>query len=411
MKRFACLALAFGLAPACGDDGASSPDAAPPDAPEIDAPIDAPPPPRFAAELSVIEASQLNPAGVAAAIFGQGLQVRIVFTDATLLPTPMMEEQPGVPAGCKAWEYTTAQVTAATVGLDQGPVDLSFVAGTAPAIPPVVPTCSFAAPGGYNCLDMTTAGTGGAIVAAGGQGTLTVTAPAMPFTAANSLGRYIRIRGAGTPGNNGLFPINLRPSASAVRYVNATAANEPTTPASYVHLAGVGPIPGQADPGFVAEDSMLVVTHRAGGDGQIPDFNLRTAAPGHLGDDFTLDAASTTLLRQIPRTGEAMTFTCETGCAAFNAPGSQVDLITTDAPLMGLTAFAMPLPVTKRVHVRCVAPGASVVTVPAEYSAKLTTAGATRIQATFTRAATVTLASPPVTTLAGHSIVGVTTVP
>lgn len=406
MKRSACVALL--LFAACGDDGASNVDAANEVDAAVDAPIDAPPPPRYSGRITVLETSQLNSGNVVPPV-GQGLQVRVSFTDREALPAPTREEMPGVEVGCKAWEYTAAQAAAELIGLDEGSVAVSFVAGSAPTTPPVVPPCSFNAAAGYLCPHPATDIAGGAIAFSGGQGTLTLTGMT-PFTDANSLGSYIRISGAAQSGNNGVFPITARPSTSAVRYTNASAVNEtlPAT-ATHVNLAGVGFIPAKADPGFLADDSMLVVDHTMGGGGHIPDFSLRTMAPGHVGDDFTVDAVTLALMRTITTSGQAMTFVCETGCAGFNAPASQIDLITTDAPLAGVPAFALPPPVTKRLHIRCIAPASPMVTVPAEYAALLAGAGATRIQATFTRATTVTRPAAGITVVTGHAITAFTT--
>jgi hypothetical protein len=177
--------------------------------------------------------------------------------------------------------------------------------------------------------------------------------------------------------------------------------------AQHVNIAAAGPIPSAPDPGFLADDSTITVAHTMGGGNHVANFSL-ASAPGTVGDDFTLDASSLTNLVNPPRTGAAITYTCATNCAGANASGSLVNIETTDAPLAGLSPFALPPPVTKKVQIRCSALGSGTITIPAAYSAKLMASGATRIQSTFMRGALLSSANPPVTGVAGHAIVGFT---
>ena len=144
MKRFACLAIPFALA-ACGDNNSvtapidastTDPDAASIDARLIDATeidavsIDAPPAVTYGGTISLLEAALLNP-GASGTFFGQGVQASITFTQSDQVPTPVLEEMPGSPLGCKAWVYTAAQAIASSVGVDEGPVQINSPAGGA----------------------------------------------------------------------------------------------------------------------------------------------------------------------------------------------------------------------------------------------------------------------------------------
>lgn len=410
MQRF--IGLAAILLAACGgkldltNDGAVD---APADAPTdvaVDAPIDGPPGPPFSGTFAVVEANLMTPGSTTS--YGQGLQVSIAFTEGAMLPGPLMEEHPGVPDGCKVWEYTAAQAAHAALGADEGSVTITPSGGTSPPTAPAVPPCRFAAGTGYRCTDFPTGSTAG-VIAAGANGTATLNDTDVAYSAGNSLGRYIEITGALNPANNGVFPIVGVTPPSTITYVNpARVAELLTGAANHINVAGAGPIPGVVDPGFLADDAVLMVSHVAGGGNHVPAFTLATDGPGHVGDDFTLDAASLAVLTHVPRTGEELIFTCASNCGVDNAAASVVDIITTDAPVAGLAPTAMPLPVSKRIALRCTTVGAGPVTVPPAYSAKLMAAGVTRIQATFTRGTILTWPEPPVTGITGHAIVAVT---
>ena len=411
MKRTVLLGLTFAGVAACGDNKGVDIDAAPIDAAidaAIDAPIDAPPP-VFSGSFSAIEAAVLTPG--TSTVFGQGLQLGLSFTDSSMIPAPLMEETPGAPIGCKVWEYTPAQVAASSVGVDEGPATFTFTAGTGmPTTPPAVPACIFSPNVGYTCPDTGTASGGGVIAAGPAMGTATLTDTDITYNAGNSTGRYVRIAGAAMAANNGVFPIVAIAGANTIVYANPARVVE-TLPAAaqHVNLAGVGPIPSAPDPGFLADDYKIAVAHTMGGGGHVANFSLDTGA-GTIGDDFTLDNASTGQLVALPRNGAPITFTCMTNCGAANAAGSLVNIITTDAPVAGLSPFAMPPPVTKRVQIRCAQLGTGNITIPAAYSAKIMSSGATRIQTTYIRGALLSSTSPPVTGVAGHALVGFTTV-
>lgn len=410
MKRFAC--LSFILVAACGDDGGTAIDAANIDAAvdaAVDAPIDAAPT-VYGGTFTALETTLLNPTGAATPIFGQGLQIGISFSDSVTGVAATMEEQPGSPLGCKLFNFNRAQAIQSSVGNNEGDVTVAITGGTNPQTPPNVPVCKFTANVGYTCAFNMTAGAGGTIAVAvpGQAGSLTVAAPGA-FNDGNSLGSYVSITGATNAANNGTFPIIQRPAANIIVYGNPAAAAE-TLPAAatHVNLAGIGPIPGKADPGFLADDSAASFTLAPGGGNH---FQVFTAMTANVGDDFTLSAAEQAKLNALPTNGAAFTIDCAAGGGTCGtASGALLNIVTTDtAP--GASPFAMPLPTTKRVQIRCAAIGRTDITVPAAYMAAIMTSGFTRIQTTYMRPALMSGGPATVNALGGHAIVGFTNRP
>lgn len=405
MKRLALSALATASLVACGDDGSDTPtDAAPATDAEVDAPdLDAPVVTR-SGSISVLEVAVLNP-GTSGTFFGQGNQVNIGFTSSDAVPGPTMEEMPGSALGCKAWRYDAAQAGAASVGLDEGSVQVAATGTGAPNFPACVHTAGV----GYTCPHTGTASTGGTIAAGPQQGTATLTDTDVTFDAGNTTNRYVRITGATTAANNGVFPIVGLVGANTIVFANPAVVAE-TIPGtgSHVNLAGVGPTPNAPDPGFMGNDNAVTVALTAGGMNHIADFTSTTGA-GTTGDDFSLATAESNKLNAIPRDGSAFTITCDAAdCPAGSAAGTVLNIVTTDAPTAGLSPFAMPPPMTNRYQVRCSVLGATAITVPAAYSAIVMGAGATRIQASFIRGTLLGGGPPEVSVVAGHAIVGFT---
>jgi hypothetical protein len=364
-------------------------------------------PATFTGSISILEAAVLNP-GAGNGTFGQGAQVSVSFIGSDAVPGPILQEMTTSALGCKAWEYTAAQAAAATVGLDEGLLDINLVGTNAP----VVPDCAYVANVGYTCPQTATAQVGGTIAVGPSAGLFTLTDNDNTFNDGNSRGRYLRIAGAATAGNNGVFPIVNRTGATTLVFANPAGAAE-TLPAAATHinLYGVGPIPNAADPGFIENDNTVNVTLTAGGGNHFATFTSMTSTGANmtLGDDFTLATAEANKLNAIPRNGAAFTITCTAAaCPAASATGTVLNIITTDTPTAGLSPFAMPLPTTRRVQIRCGVLGASAITVPAEYSALIQGSGATRIQASFIRGALLTGGPPEVSVVAGHAIVGFT---
>lgn len=206
----------------------------------------------------------------------------------------------------------------------------------------------------------------------------------------------------------GAFPIVGRVAANTIVYANPEFEAEtlPAT-ATHVHLAGAGPTPMIEDPGYLADDAAASFALAPGGGNHFAAF---TAAASNVGDDFTMTEAELAKLTAVPVDGSAFTVTCDGGsCGA--AAGSLLLLVTTDTSTAGMSPFAMPLPTTKRVMIRCAAIGQTSVTVPAAYMAAIMTSGYRRIQATFMRPALMTGGPASVNALSGHAIVGFTNRP
>ncbi len=404
MKRFAC--LAFVLVAACGDDGATPIDAAnidarAIDAPTIDAPIDAPPT-VYSGTFTALEVALLNP-GASGTFFGQGVQIGLSFADSGTGVAPTMEEQAGSPLGCKLFVFNRAQAIQSTVGNNEG--DVTVILGQQ-----TYPVCKFTANVGYTCAETSTFSTGG-IIGPGPQAALaTLTDADTAYNAGNSNNRYVNIVGATNAANNGTFPIVAVGGANTIVYANPGRVAE-TIPAAgnHVNLAGVGPTPSAADPGFLLDTDAASFALAPGGGNHFTAFTASTAA-GTVGDDFTLSMAQLNLLNALPATGAALKFSCDAadGGVCNSASGTLINIVTTDAALAGVSPFAMPMPTTKRVQIRCAAIGAGNITIPAAYMAALGTSGATRIQTTFMRPALIGGGPATMNVLGGHAVAGFT---
>jgi hypothetical protein len=330
------------------------------------------------------------------AALGQGLVVGITFVKDG--PAPVAEETPGSITGCTVWELTPSQVTSTTTGLDRGTLTISAGDST-----PVIPPCS--TPGsGYLCVGLT--GTGG-VISSAGPGAFAFTDLDATF-ADQDVGRHLRVSGAANPANDGLFPLVavLGPNTVVAASAGANVAETLPATASWAVVAGQGAVTGIVDPGLLEDDDSLTFTLAATSGMDAIDSTVA------VGDAFSLDAASTALLSSVPNDGTEFTLACDTGqCGAGTGTGTILEIRTTDASVVGMPAWVLPPPTTKSVLVRCVGFGSSI-TVPAAVSAYLTpaTSGATRLQTTFIRTG---LDSPqvgePITILAGHALIGITT--
>ena len=233
MKRLVYLGLTLVGFVGCGDDdGGNNPvdarvvDAQPTDAADIDAT-----PVTYSGTLTLLEAQVLNP-GNSGTLFGQGLQASIVFTASDQVPPPVMEEQPGAPFGCKAWEFTPAQAAAASIGIDEGAVQMASATGLTPMN---FPACTYQAGAGYICPHTNTLSTGGTI-GAGAGGTMTLTDADVTYNANNTTNRYVSISGATNAANNGVFPIVGAPAGNTIVYVNPAGVAE-ELPATAAHIS------------------------------------------------------------------------------------------------------------------------------------------------------------------------------
>lgn len=378
-------------------------DAAVIDAVDVDARIDAGPDARtYLGTLDVYEAKVLDP-GSAGTFYGQGIVARLRFIAADLA-TPVLEELPGSPLGCKAWSLTPAQAAVVVPGLDEGPLLIRSPAGGAP----LVPTCGYV-PGGYRCAEPSTDSAGGTIAAGVGAfaGAAVLSDVDVTYAAANTDDRYLEISGASAAANNGRFPIIGRVDANTIAFVNPGFVAETLAPtARHANVAGIGPIPGVPDPGFLADDASLDVVHTAGGGNHVPPFTA-TLPAGSVGDSFALAPAELARLNAIPRDGTPFAFTCAAAdCPASSANATQLEVVATDGPTAGLSPFAMPPPTSQLVVIRCSVVGATEVAVPMPYSAFLTSSSLTRIRTTYLRANLMQTGLTNVSALIGHAIVG-----
>ncbi len=400
------LSMVAGIA-GCGEDKPSTIDARPirPDGPVVDAP---PVAAVFGGTISLLEVSVLNP-GTSGTAFGQGPSFSAVFNDVTALGTPVFDEIPGSTLGCKAWNLNAAQTAASLLGVDEGVVSITST-GTAPPIP----ACTFGATTGYTCAATGTAGTGGTIAMGPQAGLATLTDADTMFNTNNVSGRYVKIAGATNAANNGAFPIVALGGPNTIVYANpAVVAEELPAAALHINIAAVGPIPSVPDPGFIADDAGITITHVAGGGNHIPAFTATTSASG-VGDDFILDVAELNKLNAIPLDGSELKITCSAAqCPAGSATANTIQITTTDAPLSP-SPFSFPTPVTSSVRIQCAGLSLSAggsLTVPAAAMALLKNAtGIKRIRASFSRLDLMTGTQPAnVSVFAGHTIIGFTT--
>lgn len=421
MKRFILLSV-FLMMAGCGDDDVTPPvdmgpgpvDMNAVDMPatdmETDMPVDVdmgPPATTYSGSINVLEVDVLNP-GTSGTSFGQGIQASITFHASTDLPPAVLEESPTSALGCKAYEYTAAEAVIASLGNDEGPVQITAAAGTAI---PTFPACVFMAGAGYVCPEGSTAQVGGTIAAGPSAGTASLTDTDTTFTAATTTNRYVSISGAATAANNGAFPIVALIGANTIVYGNpAFVAEVLPAAATHVNLAAVGPTPSAPEPGFLDNDNTMEFTLTPGGGMHLPAFTATTGS-NTVGDDFVLDLATLNLLNAIPVTGAEITIGC-TAATCGTASGMVVSITTTDAPTAGLSPFAMPMPTTKRVVVQCAELAATSITIPAAYSALLMTSGATRMRTTVIRPTLMTgTTGVDVSAISGHAIVGFTNIP
>ena len=375
-------ALAASVAFGCRDDGGTAIDA-----PEADAAQDAPidlgiieePEPLYTGSLTIIEAQVLAPPPAAVnTIAAQGIQLAVSFTDPFTAVSPVLDTRPGTLFGCKVTELTAAQVPA-SAGLNQGSVQFTVTNGGTPA-DPVFPACVFVA----------------------GPATFV----------ADDVGRHVKFSGTGTAfdaAHVAIPIVSLGATANVITIGTGIASPTITLTAGTLDtLAGLGPRAGLADPGMLADGASATAVVTPGGNNNFPST---TIAYGNVGDDFTMDDTNAGRLRDLPRDGSPFSIACAT-CGA--STGTVLSITTTDASVAGQSPFAMPLPTTKRVNIRCAEIGATTLTVPAIVSQYLASASATRIQATFVRGS---FGSPSPahaglsSVIAGHAMVGFTTIP
>ena len=444
MKRFVLPGLVLSLAAACGDNlkpggGGDDIDAAAIDATNPDAPTDGPPAATPSGTFSLLEAHALAPMAMGNVVAARGIQVGIGFSDPATAVPPTFDSMPGSPLGCKVFVYDTPQELATIPGANEGVVNVAINNPDNGPPDQTYPTCLFAAGAGYICPDLGSSQSPGAMtnsisvtnnVTLTGLGQAATMRLALTSTAtfgAEDVGRYVKFAGTGNPG---MVPLDVAYNAFPIIAVDAMdnkvatiglplpmAAVVPVTQGTFNTLAGVGPLPGLASPGQLADDATVTATFVAGNGSTVPGGNhfgnfMITWTGAQLGNEFTLDDTNANLLRNIPTNGTGFTIS---GGAADTAGGAVLNIVTTDTALpQGASPFTFPTPTAKRVNVRCAVLGNNTITVPDAVAAFLTPAmsGRTRVQATFVRA-TLGIPTPSptnsVTPIAGHAVVGFTT--
>ncbi|MDX2022997.1 MAG: hypothetical protein SF187_22375 [Deltaproteobacteria bacterium] len=387
---------------------ASSLDASPDGAPDA-------PPPLVATHTGTIEILDVRLRNMRGpGVDGYGVSLHVAFNENAQIVAPFMEESANVLDRCKAWQYTPSQ-WAMTVGSDEGPVQITATDGS-PAFPP----CLFTTGVGYTCPDTASSGVGGSLTSTGAPAASSLFVASGNATfGAEDVGRYLRLANTGVSALNSSFPIVAIVNATTV-VVSTGAGINLTLPASatFVTLAGAGPMPGASADTFFTNTENLTVAKATSANFDAFPANAGFILASGIGDDFALGTAGGKVLpTQIPLDGSAFTIGCDSTADCGQAVGSVLELLTTDAPL-GTSPFSFPAAITKSIRIRCVKVGATQITVPAAYSALLSAAssGATRIQTRFMRlnlaGAGNQSGAPNVTNIAaGHAELGYTTVP
>jgi hypothetical protein len=331
---------------------------------------------------------------------GHGLTVQAIFAPAR---APDYEEQPGLPTGCKAWVYDlTAEPPPPQT--DQGP--LSIAVGDSSI------ECRFDQDKGYTCPVWS--GSGAAAITPGEGGKATFTAAGATFSPAD-VGRYLAVSGAKTASNEGAFPIVAVTSATTAVVFHPGAAAEDLA-GEYTVIAGAGPVPDNpVDPISTGDVATVGITPA----GEM-DFDFPDAGPFETGGAFVVDAATADVLGAVPVDGSSIALGCAgEGGTCGSAALTVVRLTTTDGGVAGLSPFAMPEPVVRKVDVLCATLGGDgTLVVPAEAMALIEEAhGAspvTRIRTAYMREGFALaqndepLPPNPVRILAGHGILGFT---
>ena len=369
-------------------------------------------------EVSILEEQVLAPAPAPVnTIAGQGIRLGITFTDSATFVPRALDTDPGTELGCKVTVLDTSAKMTAALGVNEGSVQLTVNNGGAPPNP-VYPACSFVPGAGYICPDPTssqalTAVNSVTLDQVNPQVTrITVNAGTATFDA-QDIGRYVKFSATGVAfldAPHGAMPLVASgPTANQV-FAGAPIpiASIPLTMGMMTTLAGVGFMPGLADPGQLSDSASVTAALTPGGGNHFP---ATTITYSNVGDDFTMDATNAARMREIPRDGSSFTIACD---ACGTSIASILTITTTDASVAGLSPFAMPTPTSKRVDVRCAVLGATTITVPANVSAYIMSSGATRIRTSFVRG-TFGAVSPQNAGLAwstsGHAMVGYTTPP
>jgi hypothetical protein len=351
---------------------------------------------------------------------GSGVQVTAGFSPSTYKAATI--EGPLI-GGCSAYEYSPADIEAEP-GLDEGVIQITHMPNTDGQFQVEFPPCAFvAAAADYLCIADAGAGATTVVPGTGGNGIPPGAALVMitgkDFSTADQ-GRYLSLGGLGA-GNNGDFPIIMFTNvpANGVIIGNPGAQAEAGVNGQYVVVAGAGPIP-PADPAnpfdWLHDDDGLTVQFTPGAGSHFAAFTKSFAPGGGIGDAFTLDDASASRITNVPADGTAFFISCDgadgndTSGACGTATGSILTVSTSDGDVTGLPDFFMPALVTKRVSVTCTSLGNDhSLEVGTDIAALIDASDPTRIRTTYLRSNLTQSGS--INIVAGHGIVGFTTVP
>jgi hypothetical protein len=344
--------------------------------------------------------------------FGKGLAVSITIADDYAKKPPTLQESPGTTdPGCKLWEYVPSEY-AADLGDDEGSVQLTFTQTDMDAGTPgrVAPPCVFVPGSGYTCV--WGQGVGGTWSPGPQAGTkvLSLTNAGAALTAL-AVGGYIKVMdvpsGGPTALHKGLYPIMAVPADNTV-VVAETAGALTDGAETGAWVATFGKLPSPAFPnGMMSDDQTVRVVLTPGGGNHMPAFD-KTVTPS-VGDSFTLKAADATTTPKtvtpatVPFDGSSFKIECDT---CNSSVGTMLSITATDADLTGAAPYEMPEGAHK-VYIRCVQYGVGSITLPAEYSAKLT--NMTRVSTYFLRL--IPALDTQVNIVAGHGVAGFSTKP
>jgi hypothetical protein len=335
-------------------------------------------------------------------LMARGFDLSIRFDDAAAV-APVLDTTAGSFYGCKVWNETAAQATAA--GLDEGV--LTIVAGDGT---PAIPTCRYVAGVGYRCIAAT--GMGGNITPdfSGQRGAFFTDNQLV--TSSDMVGQYLSFFGVSGIVTFANCIISVTAQDTILIHNRFIPQQDLPDSATWAIGAGGGLVaPGFFLPDHFSNDDQLTVALTAGGSGHFPSFVEQLASAG-VGDSFTLDTASLQRISAIPVDGTAFSLGCDgAGGSCGVAEVSTVLIETTDGGTS--TGPFLPPVAQKRVVIRCAAQGADVVTVPPAVSAHLIGAGATRIRTAFLRSAirSGSASGSRHDILAGHAVAGFTTPP
>lgn len=327
---------------------------------------------------------------------GHGLSVTLLFTETR---KPLIDA-----AGCKAWLFDVDDKPAPPL-TDQGVITIDGVDAGPYA-------CSFDHDLGYICP--TSIGFGVVKVNVTSPGAPSYTIDGAAFSAAD-VGRYLRVHGAMTAGNDGAFPIVALSSPDTVVVANAVAAAE-SFDSEYTVLAGSGPVPNNPTHPFGAGGDVTVAITPGGEEA----FDFPEVGPIAPGGAFVLDSPSALAISAVPLDGSPFSLSCTgEGGDCGTAGATLLRITTTDGDTSGISPFAMPKPVNKHLEIQCASlEGAGQSALPAEIMGLLAlvhaAAPVTRIRTTFMRDGIgIAINTPPnapnqVIVAVGHGVVGFT---